>query len=69
MSIATALGIASAAAPLIEKIAGWIAEGLSDDEIRKRLADPDHVGDDMLARIRARAKRGSDLLGRDPKPV
>jgi hypothetical protein len=53
--------------PLAELIAKWREEGLSNDDIRRRMADPSHVGDDMLDRIGQRRERGRDLLGRDPK--
>jgi hypothetical protein len=66
--LAAGLKALQAGAPLIVKIAEWAEQGLSHDEIRKRLADPDHVGDDMLDRIHQRRERGRDLLGRDPKP-
>lgn len=67
-AIAAGLGAIQAAGPIIQKIVEWAEQGLSNDEIRERLADPDHVGDDMLDRIHQRRERGRDLLGRDPKP-
>lgn len=68
MSTAAALAALTALAPLAEKMMEWAKEGLSNDEIRKRLADPAHVGDDMIDRVAQREERGRGLLGRDPKP-
>ena len=67
-AIAAGLGAVQAAAPLIEKIIEWAEQGLSDEEIQRRLADPSGVGKDLIARITKRRERGRDLLGRDPKP-
>lgn len=67
-AIATGFGAIESAIPLITKIAEWAEQGLSTDEIRKRLADPDAVGDDLIERITKREQRGRDLLGRDPNP-
>jgi len=47
-------------------IAQWVDEGLDNEEIRKRLADPAHVGDDLLDGVRERRDIGRRLLGRDP---
>lgn len=64
MSAAAVIGpILSIAA----KIAQWIDEGASNSEIRKRLGDPTHVGDDLLDGVRERRQIGQDLLGRDPR--
>lgn len=55
--------------PLLElalQIAKWVDEGLSNDEIRKRLGDPSNVGDDLLDGVRERKAIGRRLLGRDP---
>jgi len=70
MSVATTatIGAIEAAVILMKKIAQWADEGLSNDEIRKRLEDPDNVGDDLVDRIAQREQRGRDLLGRDPNP-
>ena len=54
-------------ADLARLIAKWIKEGMSREEIQKRLADPTGVAADMLDRAVARRKRGRGLLGRDPK--
>ncbi len=48
------------------KIAEWVDEGLDNDAIRKRLADPSHVGDDLLDGVRERREIGERLLGRGP---
>lgn len=66
----TVIGILKSTPTLVDfilKLVEWGKEGLSNDEIRRRLADPDHVGDDMLDRITARRERGRDLLGREPE--
>ena len=47
-------------------IAKWVDEGLDNEEIRKRLADPAHVGDDLLDGVRERQAIGERLLGRGP---
>lgn len=52
---------------LARQIRKWISEGLSDEEILKRLADPSGVGADLIRRLRSREDRGRDLLGRDPR--
>lgn len=66
-AVATALGLIEDLVPLAQKIAEWRKQGLSNDQIRQRMADPEHVGDDLLDRIAKRRERGQDLLGRDPK--
>lgn len=67
-SLATAISLFKLFIPLMTKVIEWIQNGVSNDEIRKRMSDPSHVGDDMLDRIKQRLDRGRDLLGRDPKP-
>lgn len=49
---------------LAKLVAKWITEGLSAEEIAKRIADPNSVGGGMLKRAVARRERGKDLLGR-----
>lgn len=58
------MGIASEILDLIRLIAKWAREGLSDEEIEKRLADPNSVGADILKRAQERKDLGEDLLGR-----
>lgn len=70
-SSAVAIGLAAieAAGPLIQKILEWRDNGLSDEQIQERLADPNDIGLDLIGRITKRHKRGRDLLGRDPDPA
>ncbi len=69
-SSAVALGLAAleAGGPPILKILEWRDNGLSNEQIQERLADPNDIGLDLISRITTRRKRGRDLLGRDPKP-
>jgi len=48
---------------LVKLIRSWIAAGLSADEIRAKLADPDGVGADMLRRAVERRQLGAAYLG------
>jgi hypothetical protein len=59
--------IVAPALSLISQILTWIDDGLSTDEIQKRLANPSGVAKEMIDRIRERRDIGRDLLGRDPK--
>lgn len=63
MSAAAIVGSILEIATLIAK---WVDEGLDNEEIRKRLADPSHVGDDLLDGVRERRDIGRRLLNRDP---
>ena len=66
MSIAA---VAPLVGPILDfalQIAKWIDEGLDDEEIQKRMADPSGVGADMLKRVRERRAIGERLLGREP---
>ncbi len=68
MSVAA---VAPLAGPILDfalQIAKWIDEGLDDEEIQKRMADPSGVGADMLKRVRERREIGERLLGRAPRP-
>lgn len=65
--MSTALApIVAPALSLVNQILEWVDEGLSSEEIQKRLADPDGVGRDLIDRIRERREIGRDLLGREP---
>lgn len=68
-AVTAGLAALEAAGPLIKKIIEWAEDGLSDEEIQARLGDPNGVGKDLIERVTKRAKRGRDLLGRDPNPV
>lgn len=59
---------AAIAAPLLERWLEWVDEGIDKNEFRRRLSDPDHLGDGLLARITTRRDRGRELLGRAPRP-
>lgn len=63
----SAAAIVSSVLEISALIAKWIDEGLSNEEIRRRLADPSIVGDRILDGIRERRQIGRDLLGRDPR--
>lgn len=63
MSAAAIVGSVLEIATLIAK---WVDEGVSNEEIRKRLSDPSNVGDDILDGIRERREIGERLLGRRP---
>lgn len=58
------MGVASEIIDLVKLVAQWAREGLNDEEIEKRLADPTGVGAAMLKRADERQKIGEDLLGR-----
>lgn len=45
-----------------EAVGEMIAEGLSDDEIRERLAKPDGVGQKLLDAARSRKKKIKDFV-------
>lgn len=62
----SAAAIVSSVLEISALIAKWIDEGISNEEIRRRLADPSIVGDHILDGIRERRQIGRDLLGRDP---
>lgn len=59
--------IVAPALELVNQILKWIDQGLSTEEIQRRLADPSGVGKDMITRIRERRDIGRGLLGRDPE--
>ena len=67
MSVEALAPIVGPALDLVRQIVTWIDEGLSPEEIQKRLADPTGVGRDMIDRIAERRAIGERLLGRDPK--
>jgi len=67
MSVEALAPIVGPALDLVRQIVTWIDEGLSPEEIQKRLADPSGVGRDMIERIAERRAIGERLLGRDPK--
>jgi len=52
---------------LVSQILEWVDEGMSTEDIQKRLADPSGVGAEMLNRIQERRNIGRRLLGRDPE--
>jgi len=52
---------------LVNQILKWVDQGLSTEEIQKRLASPSGVGRDMINRIQERREIGRGLLGRDPE--
>lgn len=68
MSTVAVLNAIAAGLPLIAKIVEWAEQGMSTEEIQRRLADPTGVGKDLIDRIRERQRIGRDLLGRDPNP-
>lgn len=45
------------AKPLIETIIDMIGQGISDEEIRKRIAEPGGVGEKLIADLRARQSK------------
>ena len=55
--------IASELWGLIKLIRSWVDAGLSADEIRSRLADPEGVGADLLDRAVERRRVGAAYLG------
>ena len=59
------MGVASEILDLVKQIAEWVREGVSDEDIAKRLEAPTEVGADLLAKAADRKKLGADLLGRD----
>lgn len=59
--------IVAPALGLVNQILKWVDEGLSTEEIQKRLSDPTGVGRDLIERIRERREIGERLLGRDPR--
>ena len=59
--------IVGAAMSLVSQILEWVDEGMSTEDIQKRLADPSGVGAEMLNRIQERRDIGRRLLGRDPE--
>ena len=59
--------IVGAAMSLVSQILEWVDEGMSTEDIQKRLADPSGVGAEMLNRIQERRNIGRRLLGRDPE--
>lgn len=59
--MANPLTIVGASLALVDKIAEWVHEGLSDKEIRKRLADPKGVGQDLISATRRRKKKLDDF--------
>jgi hypothetical protein len=67
MSVEALAPIVGPALDLVRQIVTWIDEGLSPEEIQKRLADPTGVGRDMIDRIAERRAIGERLLGRDPR--
>lgn len=50
-----------AAIELAERVAKMIKEGMSNEEIRQRLADPNGVGEDLIRQMRRRTKRIDDF--------
>lgn len=50
---------------LVNKVADWLDQGVSREDIAKRLADPTNVGADLLRRAAKRRSLGRRLLGRD----
>jgi hypothetical protein len=66
--MATAIApIVMPALELVNQIFKWIDDGLSTEEIQRRLADPAGVAHDMIERINERREIGRRLLGRDPE--
>lgn len=55
------LKLIGAGLSLIEQVGEWIQEGLSDAEIRKRLAAPKGVAQDLIAASRTRKKKLDDF--------
>lgn len=58
------MGIASEVVELVQLIIKLAKEGLSEEEIAKRLSDPNGVGADLLQKAAERRKLGEDYLGR-----
>lgn len=67
MTTAAVLPIIGPILEFARQIAEWIDEGLTDEEVLERLADPSGVAADMLKRVRERREIGRRLLGRDPE--
>lgn len=53
-ALTTALSILGILVRMVNEIREGVADGVSDDEIRARLADPNGVGQEILNQVRAR---------------
>lgn len=54
--------ILSSALSVAQTIADMVSQGASDEEIKKRLADPNGVGKELLAAIKTRKKKLEDFV-------
>lgn len=55
------LTVVGAGIGLVEQIVEWVHEGVSDTEIRKRLAKPTGVAQDLITAAKTRAKKIDDF--------
>jgi DNA-binding transcriptional MerR regulator len=66
--IKKALGIANGVAgDLLDLVTAWRDNGVSDEEIGKRLDDPDSALEEARRRAAERRAAGEAYLGREPK--
>lgn len=58
------MNVWSAVLKLLEQIAQWVHEGLSDDEILERLRRPGSAGRHLLAAVRRGRRKIDDYIAR-----
>lgn len=56
------LTVVGAGVALVEQIVQWAHEGLSDAEIRKRIASPTGVGQQLITAAKTRKKKLDDFV-------
>jgi len=56
------LSVVSEGLKLVEQIVDWVHEGLSDEEIRERLAHPHGVGQNLIDAAKKRKEKLADFI-------
>jgi uncharacterized membrane protein len=56
------LSVVTESVKLIEQIIEWVHEGLSDEEIRKRLASPNGVAQNLIDAAKTRKQKLEDYV-------